>query len=123
MPVLNTPSAAGVMSNSANEANSSDEEEEEDDTVPAGTQPVHIDRGAPAAVNGTSAVGKVDEESDNEEERERKKQVEEEELKHKREEDEKAKELQRQQDKSRPVSSTPVPGTPWLVDKIFCCLS
>lgn len=35
-----------------------------------------------------------------------------EEIKKKKEEEEKAKEL-KAQDKSRPVSSTPVPGTPW----------
>lgn len=35
------------------------------------------------------------------------------EKKKKDEEDEKAKEMQKQQDKSKPVSSTPVPGTPW----------
>jgi transcription elongation regulator 1 len=40
--------------------------------------------------------------------------VEEEESKKKtEEEEERAKELQKAQDKSRPVSSTPVPGTPW----------
>jgi transcription elongation regulator 1 len=40
--------------------------------------------------------------------------VEEEETRKKREEEEeRAKELQKAQDKSRPVSSTPVPGTPW----------
>lgn len=37
-----------------------------------------------------------------------------EEIKKKKEEEEKAKEL-KAQDKSRPISSTPVPGTPWLV--------
>lgn len=43
-------------------------------------------------------------------------EVEDEETRRKREEDEeKARELQRQADKSRPVSSTPVPGTPWCV--------
>lgn len=36
----------------------------------------------------------------------------EEEAKRKKEEEEKAKEL-KAQDKSRPISSTPVPGTPW----------
>lgn len=46
----------------------------------------------------------------NEEEEKRKKL--EEENKKKKEEEEKAKE-QKVQDKSRPVSSTPVPGTPW----------
>lgn len=35
--------------------------------------------------------------------------------KKKEEEDEKAKEQQKAQDKSKPISSTPVPGTPWLV--------
>lgn len=35
------------------------------------------------------------------------------------EEDDKAKEIQKVQDKSRPVSSTPVPGTPWYVLKII----
>lgn len=34
--------------------------------------------------------------------------------KKKEEEDEKAKEQQKAQDKSKPISSTPVPGTPWL---------
>lgn len=113
MPVLNTPVLNPTSAN--NEGHTSDEEEEEDDTVPAGTQPVIIDQGATIvpAVNGSSV--KPDIESDNEEEKERKKLAEEEDLKHKQEEEEKAKELQRQQDRSRPVSSNPVQGTPWLV--------
>lgn len=45
-----------------------------------------------------------------EEEEKRKKQ--EEETKKKKEDEEKSKEV-KQQDKSRPISSTPVPGTPW----------
>ncbi|KRT84883.1 hypothetical protein AMK59_601 [Oryctes borbonicus] len=47
-----------------------------------------------------------------EEEEKRKKQ--EEEAKKKKEDEEKSKEV-KQQDKSRPISSTPVPGTPWCV--------
>lgn len=35
--------------------------------------------------------------------------------KKKEEEEEKAKEQQKAQDKSKPISSTPVPGTPWFV--------
>lgn len=37
-----------------------------------------------------------------------------EEIRKKKEEEDKAKEI-KPQDKSRPISSTPVPGTPWLV--------
>lgn len=40
--------------------------------------------------------------------------------KKKEEEDEKAKEQQKAQDKSKPISSTPVPGTPWFV---FCTIT
>lgn len=58
------------------------------------------------AVNGE--MTKEGREKDNEE-KIRKLQ---EEIKKKKEEEEKAKEL-KAQDKSRPVSSTPVPGTPW----------
>lgn len=36
------------------------------------------------------------------------------EIRKKKEEEDKAKEM-KPQDKSRPISSTPVPGTPWLV--------
>ena len=50
-------------------------------------------------------------ESDNE--KDEKMVVDEEEARKKSEEEERAKELQKAQDKSRPVSSTPVPGTPW----------
>ncbi|EEB14665.1 transcription elongation regulator, putative [Pediculus humanus corporis] len=39
----------------------------------------------------------------------------EEEMRKKKEEEEKAIELKKQQDRARPVSSTPVPGTPWCV--------
>lgn len=59
-----------------------------------------------AAVNGE--LSKEGREKENEE-KIRKLQ---EEIKKKKEEEEKAKEL-KAQDKSRPVSSTPVPGTPW----------
>jgi len=52
-------------------------------------------------------------ESDNE--KDEKMVVDEEEARKKSEEEERAKELQKAQDKSRPVSSTPVPGTPWCV--------
>lgn len=45
-------------------------------------------------------------------EEEEKKVKQEEEAKRKKEEEEKAKEA-KAQDKSRPISSTPVPGTPW----------
>lgn len=41
-----------------------------------------------------------------------------EEIRKKKEEEDKAKEM-KPQDKSRPISSTPVPGTPWLVYKMF----
>lgn len=51
-----------------------------------------------------AAVAEINEE-------EKKKKLEEE-AKRKKEEEEKAKEL-KAQDKSRPISSTPVPGTPW----------
>lgn len=44
-------------------------------------------------------------------EEERQKKIEED-AKRKKEEEEKAKEV-KAQDKSRPISSTPVPGTPW----------
>lgn len=118
MPVLNTPVAPVAAATTViNAAESSDEEEEEDDTVPAGTQPVHLDQGSAVVptMNGTVSAVKVEEEMDSEEDKERKKKLDEEELKRKREEEEKAKELQRQQDRSRPVSSTPVPGTPWCV--------
>lgn len=116
MPVLNAPVAATIAPSSTNnDGDSSDEAEAEDDTVPAGTTPVNLDHGGAAvpAINGTSTPAKIEDEIETEEDRERKKQLDEEELKRKREEDEKAKELQRQQDRSRPVSSTPVPGTPW----------
>ena len=62
------------------------------------------------AVTNGDAAGEG--ESDNE--KDEKMVVEEEEARKKREEEEeRAKELQKAQDKSRPVSSTPVPGTPW----------
>lgn len=54
------------------------------------------------------------EQQDNPVEKEKKNREEEEVAKRKREEDEKTKE-QKVQDKSRPISSTPVPGTPWSV--------
>ena len=62
------------------------------------------------AVTNGDATGEP--ESDNE--KDEKMVVEEEEARKKREEEEeRAKELQKAQDKSKPVSSTPVPGTPW----------
>nr|XP_022904284.1 transcription elongation regulator 1 [Onthophagus taurus] len=82
-------------------------------TRPTGESPQSMETGKPAdgppkvvVVNGDVAdVAK-------EEEEKRKKH--EDEQKRKREEEEKAKEA-KQQDKSRPISSTPVPGTPWCV--------
>lgn len=62
-----------------------------------------------AQANVTSAEAQAKEQADAERER---KQREEEAAKRKKEEEEKSKE-QKQQDKSRPISSTPVPGTPW----------
>lgn len=51
-------------------------------------------------------------ELDNVLEKERKKREDDEAVKRKKEEEDKVKEL-KVQDKSRPISSTPVPGTPW----------
>ncbi|KAE8741466.1 hypothetical protein FOCC_FOCC013010 [Frankliniella occidentalis] len=117
MPVLNTPVMASVVPNMVNNEGESSDDEEEDDTVPAGTQPVHIETGSinTPIVNGSASAIRPENESEDEEEKEKRKQADEEDLKKKREEEEKAKEIQRQQDKSRPVSSTPVPGTPWCV--------
>lgn len=41
-----------------------------------------------------------------------------EEIRKKKDEEDKAKEI-KPQDKSRPISSTPVPGTPWFVYKVL----
>ncbi|KAK6639719.1 hypothetical protein RUM43_007994 [Polyplax serrata] len=62
------------------------------------------------------ASKRVEDETDDDEVRHKKKEEEvEEELRKKKEEEEKAVELKKQQDRARPVSSTPVPGTPWCV--------
>lgn len=67
------------------------------------------------AVSETAVTnGEATREPENDSEKDEKMVVEEEEARKKREEEEeRAKELQKAQDKSRPVSSTPVPGTPW----------
>lgn len=75
--------------------------------------------GAPPSLDGTgkqpvqqiiaSNGDMADDVMETEEEKQKKL---EEEAKRKKEEEEKAKEV-KVQDKSRPVSSTPVPGTPW----------
>lgn len=67
------------------------------------------------AVNETAITnGETTKEPESDNEKDEKMVVEEEEMRKKREEEEeRAKELQKAQDKSRPVSSTPVPGTPW----------
>lgn len=62
--------------------------------------------GVPGVVNGE--ISKEARDKDNEDKIKKLQ----EEIKKKKEEEEKAKEL-KAQDKSRPVSSTPVPGTPW----------
>jgi transcription elongation regulator 1 len=57
--------------------------------------------------------GDATREAESDHEKDEKMVVDEEEARKKSEEEERAKELQKAQDKSRPVSSTPVPGTPW----------
>lgn len=56
--------------------------------------------------------GDMPDDLDVENEMEKQKKREEDAIKRKKEEEEKAKEA-KAQDKSRPISSTPVPGTPW----------
>lgn len=77
---------------------------------------------SPAQVNGTVAPAAGESSEDEAEKQAEKKRKEvdtpaqEEIAKKKREEEEeKSKETQKAQDKSKPVSSTPVPGTPWCV--------
>lgn len=50
----------------------------------------------------------------------RRKEEEEEELKRRKEEEEKAAEMKKQQDRARPVSSTPVPGSYPKNESNFC---
>lgn len=68
----------------------------------------------PAAAEVAIINGDATKEPESDNEKDEKMVVEDEEAKKKtEEEEERAKELQKAQDKSRPVSSTPVPGTPW----------
>lgn len=68
----------------------------------------------PAAAETAITNGDATKEPESDNEKDEKIVVEEEKSKKKsEEEEERAKELQKAQDKSRPVSSTPVPGTPW----------
>lgn len=93
------PNAAGAPSAASPKGSSDGEAEPPSQPVAAET----------AITNGDATK---EPESDNE--KDEKMAVEEEEAKKKsEEEEERAKELQKAQDKSRPVSSTPVPGTPW----------
>ncbi|XP_023714864.1 transcription elongation regulator 1 isoform X3 [Cryptotermes secundus] len=69
-----------------------------------------------AAAETAITNGDATKEPESDNEKDEKMVVEEEKSKKKsEEEEERAKELQKAQDKSRPVSSTPVPGTPWCV--------
>ncbi|KAL0269201.1 UNVERIFIED_CONTAM: hypothetical protein PYX00_007012 [Menopon gallinae] len=89
MPMSTTPTMAGTMnSKQPSESESSDDEK---------------------------ANKVAEEEIDDEEMKMKRKEEEEEALRKKKEEEEKALELKKQQDRARPVSSTPVPGTPWCV--------
>ena len=98
--VSTIPTTAGPPSSSVSPKELSDGEAEPPPSQPSATQT--------AVTNGDTTR---DPESDNE--KDEKMVVDEEETRKKREEEERAKELQKAQDKSRPVSSTPVPGTPW----------
>uniref|UniRef100_V5GT16 Transcription elongation regulator 1-like protein n=1 Tax=Anoplophora glabripennis TaxID=217634 RepID=V5GT16_ANOGL len=71
------------------------------------------DTGKANAVQIAPANGEVTKEAVEKENEDKIKKLQEE-IKKKKEEEEKAKEL-KAQDKSRPISSTPVPGTPWCV--------